>query len=209
MKKWEKDLVALVADKNMQFCLQGLLSRPEALAIRAIRFDPLYVHPERDPGCLRRAHDFLRPMARTHQHALVMFDRVGCGSSNTRDELEEMVTRRLRENGWGDRAETIVLDPELEVWVWADSPEVARCLGWRHRAPDLRKWLQEQDLWASEARKPADPKQAAESVLRYVRRPRSSALYKDLASNVSLRKCSDPAFLKLRGILTRWFGMDT
>ena len=55
-----KDLILLVADKNMEASLRGLLSRFQSRRFRQVAFD-LYVHPERDPGCLLRAHDFLRP----------------------------------------------------------------------------------------------------------------------------------------------------
>ena len=45
----QKDLIILVADKNMEFAVRGILTRLEALGIRDITYD-LYVHPERDPG---------------------------------------------------------------------------------------------------------------------------------------------------------------
>jgi len=34
-----KDLVILVADKNMEYSVKGILSRPQALSIRQITFD--------------------------------------------------------------------------------------------------------------------------------------------------------------------------
>jgi hypothetical protein len=44
-----------------------------------------------------------------------------------------------------------------------------------------------------------------ETVLRTVRQPRSSGLYRKLAEKVSLERCTDPAFDKLRIVLRRWF----
>ena len=73
-----KDLVLLLADANMHFALRGLLDRPEALGIRCIEAG-FFVHAERDPGCLLRSHDFLRPFVNLYDHALVLFDREGCG----------------------------------------------------------------------------------------------------------------------------------
>ncbi len=55
-----RDLIVLVADKNIEFTIKGLLSRPPALAIREIT-SYVVPHPERDPGCLLRAPEFLRP----------------------------------------------------------------------------------------------------------------------------------------------------
>jgi hypothetical protein len=45
-----KDLVFLVADKNMEYTVRGLLSSPARLQIRAIKFD-IRVHDKSDPGC--------------------------------------------------------------------------------------------------------------------------------------------------------------
>ena len=76
------DLVLLVADKNIEYGMRGLLGRPEALGIRPIQFK-IYVHPQHDPGCVARAQEFLRPFSSDYNHALVVFDHQGCG----REEL--------------------------------------------------------------------------------------------------------------------------
>ena len=48
----------LVADKNTQFVIEGLLSRREALAIRPFHYD-IYIHPQHDPGVYHQAPSFL------------------------------------------------------------------------------------------------------------------------------------------------------
>ena len=45
-----KDLVVLVADKNMEFALRGLFSRTPSFGIHPVTAD-VFVHPEKDPGC--------------------------------------------------------------------------------------------------------------------------------------------------------------
>jgi len=209
MSGWRSDLVVLVADRSMEAAVRGLLSRPEALGIRRVGHE-VYVHPYRDPGCFQGGHDFLRPFVGRCGHGLLMFDRQGCGAEGqTREALEQAVTRALSSAGWGDRAAALVLDPELEAWVWSDSPHVSRCLGWEGREPDLRTWLRKEALWPEADLKPADPKAAVEAALRAVCKPRSSAIYDELARNVSFQRCSDPAFLKLRAVLTAWFPAQT
>ncbi|MEO6807982.1 MAG: hypothetical protein ABI353_02590, partial [Isosphaeraceae bacterium] len=74
----EKDLAVLVADKNMEFAIKGIVSRTEALNIRQVRVD-VYVHPERDPGCLGHGHNFLENLVNEYKYYIVMFDREGCG----------------------------------------------------------------------------------------------------------------------------------
>jgi len=199
----QRDLVVLVADKNIEFALRGLLSRPQALGIRLPDYT-LYVHPERDPGCLRKAAPFLRPYACCFRYALVVLDREGCGrQERTRAELETEIEAGLAGAGWENRAAAVVLDPELEAWIWSDSPEVDRVLGWAE-LPPLRTWLRSQGFTFS-AHKPDRPKEAVEAALRFVRRPRSSAIFRELAERVSLERCRDPAFAKLRQCLGNWF----
>lgn len=203
-----KDLVVLVADRHTEATISGLLSRRQALAIRAVTFD-LFVHPERDPGCLRKSRVFLQAQSNNYAYALVVFDRDGCGRENdARVELEQQVERELEEGGWAGRASVIVIDPELEVWVWSQSPEVDRALGWSLRKPDLRTWLQSRKLLPERRQKPSDPKEALEEALRHVRKPPSAAIFAQLAGQVSTQRCTDGAFVKLRDTLQAWFGAE-
>ncbi|MGC8794699.1 MAG: methylation-associated defense system protein MAD4 [Bryobacteraceae bacterium] len=200
-----KDLILLVADKNMEAVMAGLLDRPQSLGIRSISFD-IFVHPRRDPGCLTSADDFLRPFSSAYRYALVLFDHEGCGRESTPAEtLADEVKTRLENAGWPGRTEVVVLAPELEVWAWTDSPHVARSLGWTDRTPPLREWLADRGYWPPEETKPAQPKAALEAALREVRKPRSSAIYGDLARSVSLKGHTEPAFLRLIHALQRWF----
>lgn len=199
------DLVVLVADNNMQATLKGILGRPEALGIRPITWE-IFVHPQRDPGCLRHGSSFLSELRGRYSHALLMFDRHGSGREELdRVTIENQVEEHLVNSGWGENAAAICLDPELECWVWGDSPEVAAALGWVNRDRDLRFWLREKGLWMSGRPKPLEPKKALEAVLFEVRKPRSSAIYGGLAERVSLQRCSDPAFQRLRQVLLTWF----
>jgi hypothetical protein len=199
-----KDLVLLVADKNMEGSLKGILARPAALGLREISFD-LYIHPEKDPGCLRRCHTFLQAFSHQYRYALVLLDHEGCGREETdRLELETELEARLAETGWERRAAAVVIAPELEIWVWSDSPHVDRILGWKAEGP-LRDWMVERGYLTPGQVKPGRPKDAVEEILRTVRLPRSSSLYNQLARTVSLEKCVDPAFAKLRRCLSGWF----
>jgi hypothetical protein len=202
-----RDVVILVADKNMEFALRGVLSRTASLRIEPVLAD-IFVHPEKDPGCLLRSDAFLRPFQHSHDHALVLFDREGCGREDSRPVLEADVEARLLQSGWDARGAAIAIDPELEAWVWSTSPHVDTALGWAGRDPDLRSWLVERGALARPEDKPTRPKEAVEEALRVARKPRSSALYQRIAGAVSVDRCSDPAFNKLRHLLSLWFGVD-
>lgn len=202
------DLIVVTADIDAAGTIRALLARHQALSIRKIAATvDRYVG--RDSGCYRRAHEYLRPFISHFDYALVVFDRHGCGNEGqSRVALEEDVEERLRRNGWANRSAAIVLDPELEAWVWSDSPEVDRVLGWAGKQPDLRTWLREEGLWSDDASKPSDPKQAMRSAQRHARQPASAAVYRQLAQSVGVERCTDPAFEKLRATLQRWFPAD-
>lgn len=199
-----KDLVVLVADRDMEATIRTLLGkRPSALGIRAPEAD-VFVHPERDPGVYRRGDSFLSTFSRTHQYALVMFDYHGCGRENLSvDALREDLKKRLETRGWSCRCEVIVINPELEVWVWAKSPHFAKVLGLTRE--EVQRTLEQFPPTGGRAGKPNRPKEAFEACLQKGRIPRSASLYRELAAKVSLARCADPAFARLRDVLRSWF----
>jgi hypothetical protein len=199
----QQDLVVLVADKNMEAAIDGILRRPRALRIRDIRWK-IYVHVQRDPGCLLRSADFLRSLRQLFANALVVFDHSGCGrDAEARQVLEAATEERLALSGWGSRAAAICIEPELEQWVWTGSPHVATSLGWTEGDP--RSWLETHGLWRPDHPKPDDPKRAVDMILRATGKRHSSSLFQELASQVSLQSCSDPAFCRLVQVLREWF----
>lgn len=205
IESFPKDLVVLVADKNMEFAVRGILGRFQAIGIREI--SPVFhVHPEHDPGCLLRGHTFLSLFVNQYKHALVVLDHDGCGQEkSTRTALEDEIESRLCQSGWGDRASAVVIDPELEAWVWSDSPNVDYVLGWQNRTPALRPWLKGSGFLPTNKSKPIRPKEALDLALKIARKPRSSSLYLQLAQKVNLMGCIDSSFVKLVSILQKWF----
>lgn len=200
-----KDLIVLTACKNAQFAIQGILGRQQSLSIRSASADA-FVHPERDPGCAKNGVDFLRSQVRRYQHAILMFDFEGSGLQENPDAVVTRLFGALAASGWGNRAEVILVNPELEAWVWSDSPHVEQVLGWAGRIPSLKSWLVDQGWIATaEQIKPARPKEAVEAALQEVNVTRSSSLYRELASKVSLQRCTDPAFVRLVTALRKWF----
>lgn len=200
------DLVVLVPGKDDSEALRGLLSRRhKSLGLRPVRHQVL-VHPRRDPGCFHEAPEILATFQRTCRHALVIFDHEGCGREGTpARDLEADLRRRLGVSGWSDRAETLVIEPELEVWIWTPSTHVDAVLGWRSRQPALRDWLATRGLWPESLPKPPRPKAALHAALREAQVNPSSSIFRKLAEKVSLEGCTDPAFSRLRALLAVWF----
>lgn len=199
------DLVCLVADKNMEATLAGLFSRPRSLGIRQIATEVL-VHHHRDPGCFHSPEDLLAGYSSEAQNALVVLDYAWEGvPADSAESLESQIESRLAPLDLFPWAVPVVIDPELESWVWGPSPHVDNALGWRGRSPGLRDALQAQGLWPPEATKPPDPKAAVEWAARQAGIPRSSSIYRQIARRASTQRCEDRAFRRFRTTLQRWF----
>lgn len=207
-----RDCLFLVADKNMEGMLKGFLSRDafhKALGCGSFVFDPkqdlLVAHGQNDPGLYTRANEFLQPYANSYRHAIVIVDAEWDGSPGP-DIISQRLHGHLTRAGWLDDCGcAVVISPELESWVWQDSPHVCSALGFDGTFADLRAALETQGFWHPDKAKPHRPKEAVEWALRQSRKGRSSAIYQQLAMRVSVRGCSDVAFQALRDALLRWF----
>ena len=204
-----KDLVVLAADKNIQQVLGGLFERPQALDIRPIQFDVL-VHPQHDPACALRGVEFLSNFSEQYRNGLLIFDHEGCGREERPYlELQEELNGQFVNNSeWGDQARALVLSPELEAWVWSDSPHVDEIAGWSGQQPTLRQWLVDRGWIQQTTDQPERPKEAFEAALRQARIPRSSSLYRNIAQAVSVNRCTDATFLEFKRLMREWFPPD-
>jgi len=204
------DLIILAADKGIHTTVDALLRHFQSYSIRKLKYQILAKH-HMDSDCYRRAHIVLQPFVKQFRFAMVFFDRKDCCGKNPkqRESIERDVEERLFQNGWQNRAICIALDPELEIWVWSQSPEVEKALGWTGKTPPLRQWLVDRKFIAAPNEKPSDPKKAYEEALNAVGKQPSSSFFQQIASTVSLDRCADPAFLKLKSTLQSWFADET
>ncbi len=201
-----KDLWVLVADADMEATVRTLLDRRRpALGIREVSYT-ITRHLRRDPGCRREAVPTARSFLNDHKHALVVFDKDGSGDEAAdRVRIQNAVEEDLRQNGWENRSKAIVIEPELEAWVWSVSVNVSKVLGWEEGTEVLRSWLQERNLWPDGATKPPDPKSAMRRAMREKNRKPNAVTFRRLAERVAFRKCEDLAFQEMRATLQAWF----
>jgi hypothetical protein len=133
----------------MEQMLRGFFGRPQfsrALGCGPIEVDltqDIIVAPNRDPQVYRLAHELLGPFRKSHAHAVVMLDNAWDGSPGG-EAIRDGVGGRMQQS-WGIHDhKVIVLDPELEAWVWQESPHVATALGC---PPEFRELLEVRGLW--------------------------------------------------------------
>jgi hypothetical protein len=207
-----RDCLFLVADKNMEGMLKGFFSREafhHTMGCGHFDFDTrqdlVVAHGQNDPGLYTRANAFLQPYANSYRHAVTVVDAEWDGSPG-KAAIEQKLREHLADVGWSDaRGCAVVIAPELENWVWQNSPHVCAVLNYRGTFPTLRTLLEKQGFWRQDETKPHRPKEAFEWMLRQSRKGRSSAIYQQLAAQVSTRGCTDTAFRALRDALIRWF----
>ncbi|MDJ0839039.1 MAG: hypothetical protein QNK37_21150 [Acidobacteriota bacterium] len=205
-----RPLVFLVADKNMEFALRGFFSRPrwhQILQCAHFAFEESDIKVavgQNDPGLFARANELLQPFQRQYKHAVVMIDEEWEGSPGS-EAIRKRLTEHLEDAGWSsENSLGLVLEPEVDIWLWSDSPHSAEAMGWNNwnelsEALEAGNWLEQG------AKKPHRPKEAAEWALRKKHIPRSSALYRKIAGAISVKRCRDEALLNLIEALQRWF----
>jgi hypothetical protein len=198
-----QDLVLLVADKNAQFALNGALCRPESLGIRKIEFTFL-VHPGRDGGARKSGPEMLRLETRRFQHAVLLFDLEGSGAESSDARLLEQQLDSQLAAAWRGRAKAVVIEPEVDIWLWGSDNAMQQVLRWTDPTP-LRSWLVQKGFDFTVEGKPKRPKEAFEEVVRKCRLPRSSSLYSEITGKLSLQRCNDPAYRRLSAKLREWF----
>jgi hypothetical protein len=199
MSKKRRDLIALVADKDIEATLRGVLSRPEALGIRPIDVEIKVDSQGHDPGCRLRASETLRGLESRFDYALVVYDHEGSGKESVDAvSLEREGGELLVKAGWSN-ARVIVIEPEVERWLWSEPHHLAELIGWRFKT-SLEDYLREENHDLK-----GQPKAAFQEALRRAQRPESSSNFSSMAKRVSLAHCGDPAFVRLRDSLRAWF----
>lgn len=197
------DLVVLVADKNMQFALQGALGRHQAMGIRPISYE-FRSHMGRDGGVRSTGADVLARETTRFSHAFMLLDYEGCGQESDNPlTLEAQLDLRLRA-AWGDRAKAIVIVPEVDIWLWGSDNALRETLQWP-RDGSIRDWLRDKGFEFNADDKPLRPKEALDSMRSVHKQPRSSATYEKVIQRISLQNCTDSAFMRLRTQLQSWF----
>lgn len=198
------DLFVLTADKNMQYAIAGGIARHHALGTAgfSVEYD---VHIGRDGGVRTTGVDMLKLQSSTHAKLLLVMDFDGCGTDHLSAlDLERDLDSRLDAVIGGRRAKAIVVAPECDCWIWGSDNSMSSIVGWE-RDTSIRDWIRSRGFQLDENGKPSRPKEAIEALLRFQRIPRSSSLYKDFTSSISLANCADPAFLRMRDWLQECF----
>ena len=118
-------------------------------------------------------------------------------------ELEAAIDQRLMAT-WAEHGKAIVIAPEVDVWLWGSDNALRETLNWPLPGP-IRDWLRGKGFQLTTDGKPLRPKEALDAMRAVHKQPRSSAMYEKVTSRISLARCNDAAFVRLRKQLRAWF----
>jgi len=207
--KNQKDLLVLVAGQNDKAVLDAILKRHQSLQIREITLDVIK-HPNHDSGIVNHGHELLRTQRRKYCRFICICDYEGSGKEeHSPNEIEQELQERLNGSNFIETSAVVVIDPELESWIWKKPEHIDRALevSKNDRIELLKKWYKDFDCRTSlEETIEKYPKEAFEFLLKAKKIPRSSRIYENIASEASIiqwMKC--PSFEKLARVLRKWF----
>jgi hypothetical protein len=188
------DLFVLTADAAMSAVFNAILARHEAMGIRQISFESAK-HPGRDSGVFTTGPELIRPKRKTeYAYVLIAFDHHGSNCREPPDFCRRKVQLRLDDMSWRDRSNVVVIDPELEEWLWHNPASIAKTLDCSVSSLRLEET-------------PHDPKQSlTRAFLEHKNRGPRPGDFGDIARHASLHAwTSSPSFRILKETLQNWF----
>jgi len=205
----KRPLVILVADGTMRAVFQAFFKRSrffDTLECAQFDFDPkseVFNDPlHTDGGVHKRCDELLRGYQRTHERALVVIDQQ-FGGERPANEIREEMLDRLRRSGWdNERVQVVVIDPELEVWLWQDNANVEQAL---RSDGTLRQALIRSGEWPEHTDKPLQPKETIQRLIKANRAGAPMAVYATIAGKVAVSRCTDASFAIFKATVQNWF----
>ena len=212
-----RDCVFFTADSTMKQALLGFLTRKDCFSHYNLGTAPFLFHPNEDlfssatmdPGTYTTGEELMRPFQKTHRHAVLMLDAQWDGSPGAA-AIRTDLSNRILVTGWpADAFKVIVIEPELEAWIWQRNQRLATALKFGSVAEMVKAVHDAKVDWPNGQAKPSRPKEALEAVATRKRKiGYSFALHRAITATISLAGCRDNAFLELRQTLQRWFPLE-
>lgn len=204
-----KDLLVFAADADTGAFIGALLDRPEALGIRRVTFD-IKRHDRRDPGMVTDGPERARLWKGHYEKALLIWDHEGSGRERKQTPAQAAadIAGRMDDVTWANNHTVVVLEPELEIWLWHCESALRAHLD--VSADELLKWI---EVFAGRARETPEavkrdsPKDLFEDIVKVrLKRTISPRDFEHIGRRASIRGLmSCPSFAAIAGALREWF----
>lgn len=211
-----RDVIFHLADGHMEKGLRAFFGRSDwhhALGCARFEIDPqsetdLYRVPgHTDGGIWKHAHENLQVFKDRYHHAVVLLDADFDPHPGV-EVLVKDISNGMIKSGWEEnRFSVIVIEPELESWLWAPNKNIAQAFG-HSDFNELRKLLETEQLWNPGEPKPHDLKGARDLAAKLGGKKTGGPIFKNAFEAISRRaldRCIEPGFIKLRAAMSEWF----
>jgi len=235
-----KPLVIMTADGQCKATLRGFFERKKfylSLGCGPIElddetFDPendIVVHPGKDPGVWSDPQKVLFSTGKVYEKALIILDHAWEGAPPA-DQLIERIKTLVEKEAKLEphRFEVILIEPELEAWIWQRNQQVVDAFGFKGNEAALWNLFEDKSLlldqdeeehrfvpanalggqppaWPMANPKPENPKGLVEALKSHCRSGPPSEIFSEISSHISVKNCGDEAFQLLRAKLREWF----
>jgi hypothetical protein len=211
-----RDVIFHLADQHMEAGFRAFFARDNwhhVLGCSRFGVDPesprdIYRRGgHTDCGIWKHAHNNLLPFKDDYRYAVIVLDadfepHLGA------EKLREDITKNMLGAGWpADSFCVVVIDKELEAWLWAPNVNVARAFG--HSDFDqMREALAKKNLWNAGAPKPNDLKAARNLAAKLGGKKTGGPIFRGVFEGISRRACDlceEKGFIAMRQALRNWF----
>ncbi|MEO5339040.1 MAG: hypothetical protein H7837_00785 [Magnetococcus sp. MYC-9] len=202
------DLFVWTADADAQAVMQQVLSRHQAMGIRAITFK-VDRYSGRDSGMIKDGPELTRFQKNTFKRLVLLLDHHGSGREKESVEtIHHQLSARLDRVTWQGNHLAVMAVPELEEWLWYSEDAMLKCLSISKE--EMKDWngaYAHKTGQSVEQLRKEQPKELFEHlVLRKKRRKPTLADFECIASSASLKQWQGSAsFHAITERLQQWF----
>lgn len=211
-----RDLILHLADRHMEDGFRAFFARDDwhhVLGCARFGIDPGSLEDifrrggHTDGGLWQHAHDNLAPFRQRYRHAMIVLD-ADFDPHPGAESLVREISANLLAAGWPEDAfRVVVIDPELEAWLWAPNVNVAMAFG-HDDFKEMQRMLAERNLWDEASPKPNDLKEARDVAAKLGGRRTAGPIFRSVFAGISRRACDlceESGFRSLRAALQTWF----
>lgn len=211
-----RDIIFHLADAHMEAGFRAFFARDNwhhVLGCSRFEIDP---ESERDinrrggytdGGIWKHAHSNILPFKDDYRYAVIVLDADFEPHPGV-ETLRADITKNMLGAGWAEGSFcVVVIDKELEAWLWAPNVNVAKAFG-HNDFEQMREALAQRNLWDAGAPKPNDLKAARNLAARLGGKRTGGPIFRGVFEGISKRACDlcqENGFITMRTALQTWF----
>lgn len=211
-----RDLIIHLADQHMEAGFRAFFARDNWFHVIGCRKFDIDADSDQDiyrragytdGGIWKHAHTNLIPFKDRYQHAIIVLD-ADFDPHPGAPSLRADIAGNMINAGWSaDSFCVVVIDPELEAWLWAPNLNVAKAFG-HGDFEEMKARLAGEGLWDEGEPKPNDLKRARDRAARLGGMRTGGPIFRGVFGGISKRACDlcvEEGFISMRTALQAWF----